>query len=53
MRAKPAGKLQVHAKGPYQFVQYTGSSHTTVEVAAANGCSRIVSCTHLRPMMTE
>ena len=53
MWAKPAGKLRVHAKGPYQFVRYVGSSHTMIEVAGGDGRSKVVSCTHLRPMMAE
>ena len=53
MRAKPAGKLKVRAKGPYQFVRYVGSSRTMTEVAGGDGRSKVVGCTHLRPMMAE
>ena len=53
VRARPSGKLGLRANGPYRFVRYVGANRVTAEIAAGGGRTKVVSVTHLRPMLPE
>ena len=53
MRTKPSGKLGLRATGPYRFVRYVGANRVTAEIRAGGEQTRVVSVTHLCPMLPE
>ena len=53
MRAKPSGKLGLCATALYHFVWYVGANQVTAEIRAGGDQTRVVSVTHLRPMLPE
>lgn len=53
IRSKRANKLAPRAQGPYVFVRYLGQGGLAAEIRDATGQSKILSTTHLRPMLSE
>ena len=51
MHKKPAGKLSAYAKRPYQILCHIGLGCTKVKAASKDGCTSMVSCSHLHPML--